>query len=108
MKCSARDVPTIDDFVRQGNTTLTALQVIVTKAGAIVDDVQNGKGTIGMLLEDPTIANRATSAITQADELIKTLRKVVDSNDNSVGKFLNDKGESLRADQFVDRQNQQA
>ena len=39
----------------------------MTKAGAIVDDVQNGKGTIGMLLEDPTLANRATSAITEMD-----------------------------------------
>ncbi len=86
------DLTTIDDFVQQGNTALSALQLIVTKAGAIVDDVQSGKGTIGMLLEDPTIANRATSAITQADELIKTLRASLASNDNSVGMLLNDKG----------------
>jgi phospholipid/cholesterol/gamma-HCH transport system substrate-binding protein len=87
------DVPTIDDFVKQGNTTLTALQKIVTKAGAIVDDVQSGKGTIGMLLEDPTIANRATSAITEMDRLVKTLNAAANSNKNTLGKLLNDKAE---------------
>jgi phospholipid/cholesterol/gamma-HCH transport system substrate-binding protein len=87
----SQDVPTIDDFVKQGNTTLTALQAIVVKAGAIVDDVQNGKGTIGMLLEDPTIANRATSAITQMDTLVKTLNAAANSDKNTLGKLLNDK-----------------
>jgi phospholipid/cholesterol/gamma-HCH transport system substrate-binding protein len=88
----SQDVPTIDDFVKQGNTTLTALQAIVVKAGAIVDDVQNGKGTIGMLLEDPTIANRATSAISEMDRLIKTLNAAANSDKNTLGKLLNDKG----------------
>jgi phospholipid/cholesterol/gamma-HCH transport system substrate-binding protein len=85
------DVATIDDVVKQGNTTLTALQAIVVKAGAIVDDVQNGKGTIGMLLEDPTIANRATSAISEMDRLIKTLNAAANSDKNTLGKLLNDK-----------------
>lgn len=88
----SQDVPTIDDFVKQGNTTLTALQAIVVKAGAIVDDVQNGKGTIGMLLEDPTIANRATSAITEMDKLVKTLNTTVTTDSNTVGKLFTDKG----------------
>jgi phospholipid/cholesterol/gamma-HCH transport system substrate-binding protein len=88
----SQNMTTIDDFVQQGNTALTALQGIVTKAGAIVDDVQNGKGTIGMLLEDPTIANRATSAITEMDRLIKTLNAAANSDNNTLGKVLNDKG----------------
>jgi len=88
----SQNLTTIDDFVQQGNTALTALQGIVTKADVIVSQVEAGKGTIGMLLVDDTIARKATSAITQIDELIKTLRAAAASDDNTVGKLLNDKG----------------
>jgi phospholipid/cholesterol/gamma-HCH transport system substrate-binding protein len=88
----SEDVPTIDDFVKQGNTTLTALQGIVTKAGVIVDQVQAGKGTIGMLLLDDTIAKKMTSIVVEAEKLVVALRKAAESDDNSVGKLLNDKG----------------
>jgi phospholipid/cholesterol/gamma-HCH transport system substrate-binding protein len=87
----SQNLTTIDDFVQQGNTALSALQQIVTKAGAIVDDVQSGKGTIGMLLEDPTIANRATSAITEMDRLVKTLNAAANSDNNTLGRLINDK-----------------
>src|SRR5450631_4018069 len=87
----SQNLTTIDDFVQQGNTALTALQGIVTKAGAIVDDVQNGKGTIGMLLEDPTIANKALSAISEMDRLVKTLNAAANSDTNTLGKLINDK-----------------
>jgi phospholipid/cholesterol/gamma-HCH transport system substrate-binding protein len=86
------DVPTIDDFVKQGNTTLTALQSIVTKAGVIVDQVQAGKGTIGMLLVDDTIARKMTSIVVEAEKLVVSLRTAVESDQNSVGKLLHDKG----------------
>ncbi len=86
----SKDVATIDDVVQQGNTALSALQAIVVKAGVIIDDVEAGKGTIGMLLEDPTIANRATSAITEMDKLVKTLNAAANSDNNSLGKLLND------------------
>jgi phospholipid/cholesterol/gamma-HCH transport system substrate-binding protein len=89
----SEDVPTIDDFVRQGNTTLTALQAIVTKAGVIVDQVQAGKGTIGMLLVDDTIARKMTSIVVEAEKLVVTLRTAAESSDNSVGKLLHDNGE---------------
>jgi phospholipid/cholesterol/gamma-HCH transport system substrate-binding protein len=88
----SQNLTTIDDFVQQGNTALTALQGIVTKAGAIVDQVQAGKGTIGMLLVDDTIAKKMTSIVVEAEKLVVTLRKAAESDNNSVGKLLNDKG----------------
>jgi phospholipid/cholesterol/gamma-HCH transport system substrate-binding protein len=88
----SQNLTTIDDFVQQGNTALTALQGIVTKAGVIVDQVQAGKGTIGMLLVDETIARKLTSASIEADKLVKNLNAVMASDQNSVGKLLQDKG----------------
>ena len=88
----SKELTTIDDFVQQGNTALTALQGIVTKAGAIVDQVQAGKGTIGMLLVDDTIAKKMTSIVVEAEKLVVSLRKAAESDQNSVGKLLHDKG----------------
>jgi phospholipid/cholesterol/gamma-HCH transport system substrate-binding protein len=86
------DVATIDDIVKQGNTTLTALQGIVTKAGVIVDQVQAGKGTIGMLLVDDTIARNLTAMTVEGKKLVVTLNSKISSDDNTLGKFVNDKG----------------
>src|SRR5450631_2109580 len=57
----------------------------------IDDFVQQGKGTIGMLLEDPTIANKALSAISEMDRLVKTLNAAANSDTNTLGKLINDK-----------------
>jgi phospholipid/cholesterol/gamma-HCH transport system substrate-binding protein len=88
----SKDLTTIDDFVQQGNTALTALQGIVTKADAIVSQVEAGKGTIGMLLVDDTIARKMTSIVVEAEKLVVTLRTAAESDKNSVGKLLHDNG----------------
>jgi phospholipid/cholesterol/gamma-HCH transport system substrate-binding protein len=88
----SQNLTTIDDFVQQGNTALSALQGIVSKADVIVSQVEAGKGTIGMLLVDDTIARKMTSIVVEAEKLVVTLRTAAESNDNSVGKLLHDKG----------------
>ncbi len=89
----SQNLTTIDDFVQQGNTALTALQGIVTKAGAIVDDVQSGKGTIGKLLEDETLYNKAMGIVDGVQKATDSINAVIASDKNSVGKLLHDNGE---------------
>jgi phospholipid/cholesterol/gamma-HCH transport system substrate-binding protein len=89
----SQNTTTIDDFVQQGNTTLTALQGIVTKAGAIVDDVQNGKGTIGKLLEDETLYNKAMGIVDGVQKATDSINAIINSDNNSVGKVLHDNNE---------------
>lgn len=89
----SQNLTTIDDFVQQGNTALTALQGIVTKAGAIVDDVQSGKGTIGKLLEDETLYNKAMGIVDGVQKATDSINAVISSDKNSVGKLLHDNGE---------------
>jgi phospholipid/cholesterol/gamma-HCH transport system substrate-binding protein len=88
----SQNLTTIDDFVQQGNTALTALQGIVTKMDGIVSQVEAGKGTIGMLLVDDTIAKKMTSIVVEAEKLVVTLRTAAESKENSVGKLLHDDG----------------
>ncbi|HVP00525.1 MAG TPA: MlaD family protein [Bryobacteraceae bacterium] len=88
----SQNLTTIDDFVQQGNTALSAMQTIVQKVDAIISDVESGKGTIGMLLVDDTIAKKMTTIVTEAEKLVVTLNNAAKSDQNSVGKLLNDKG----------------
>jgi phospholipid/cholesterol/gamma-HCH transport system substrate-binding protein len=89
----SQNLTTIDDFVQQGNTALTALQGIVTKAGAIVDDVQNGKGTIGKLLEDQTLYNKAMGIVDGFQKATDSINAIINSDQNSIGKLLHDNNE---------------
>jgi phospholipid/cholesterol/gamma-HCH transport system substrate-binding protein len=89
----SQNMTTIDDFVQQGNTALTALQAIVTKAGAIVDDVQSGKGTIGKLLEDDTLYKKAMGIVDGVQKATDSINAIINSDQNSVGKLLHDNNE---------------
>ena len=82
----------IEDLFRQGSETLTTLQDLVKQAGDIIDDIQNGKGTIGKLLVDPTLVNNFIDIENQVKQLSNDLHNTITSTDNSVGKLLNDNG----------------
>lgn len=88
----SQNMTTIDDFVQQGNTALTALQGIVTKADAIITQVQNGNGTIGKLLVDETLYNKFLGITNGVQKVTDSVNTAINSNDNSVGKLLHDQG----------------
>jgi len=88
----SQNLTTIDDFVQQGNTALSALQGIVSKMNVIVDQVQAGKGPIGMLLVDQGLANEIKGIIDNLDKVVATVQKAAASDDNSVGKLIHDNG----------------
>jgi len=88
----SQNLTTIDDFVQQGNTALTALQGIVTKADAIITQVQSGNGTIGKLLVDETLYNKFLGITNGVQKVTDSVNTAISSDDNSVGKLLHDKG----------------
>lgn len=90
---ASQNSATIDDVVAQGNTVLSALQSIAVKANAAVDQVLAGKGPIGMLLVDQGLADKVKNIVNEMDNVVVTLRKAAQSDDNSVGKLLHDNAE---------------
>jgi len=82
----SEELTTIDNFVKQGNTALTALQSIVTKMDAIVGQVQSGNGNIGKFLYDETLYKKAQSLLDESNKLIVALN----SNKGTIGKLIND------------------
>jgi phospholipid/cholesterol/gamma-HCH transport system substrate-binding protein len=83
------ETPTLFDVMKEGQGTIDNLNVILAKANNLVTDLQSGKGSFGQLLVNPDLYNKLDAA---ADNFNK-LAVMAASNDNSIGKLLNDKGE---------------
>jgi phospholipid/cholesterol/gamma-HCH transport system substrate-binding protein len=88
------ETPSITDVVKASQGTIESLNVILAKMNAIVDNLQSGKGSVGQLINDPSLYNKANATI---DELHK-LTANLNSGKGSVGKLMND-------DQMYDRLN---
>jgi phospholipid/cholesterol/gamma-HCH transport system substrate-binding protein len=86
----------LEDIFQQSSSTLAALQTTVAKINHIVDQVDSGKGTIGELLFDDTLSKKLLTILDSAQKTIDEGQMVVaniNSDTNSVGKFLHDKNE---------------
>ena len=82
----------ISDLFRQSSQTLGTFQSVVDKLNMIADDIQKGKGSIGALLEDKEAYNNFIDIENQFKQLSSDLHHTLTSDDNSLGKLLNDKG----------------
>lgn len=78
--------PELDTLFQQGNNALAALQDVITKANNVLDLVQQGKGTIGKFLVDPTLYDKAVGTVNEANKLLTALN----SNTGTIGKLIND------------------
>jgi phospholipid/cholesterol/gamma-HCH transport system substrate-binding protein len=86
----------LEDIFRQSSSTLAALQLTVKKINDIIETVQSGKGTIGQLLVDDTMAKKMLAILDSAQSVTNEAQKVIaslNSDKNSVGKFLHDNNE---------------
>ena len=69
---ASADTPEIEDLFQQGSSTLAALQKIMERVNGIINDIEGGKGTIGALLVDKTLYNRAV-------EIVGDVKRLTDS-----------------------------
>jgi len=80
------ETPTITDVVKASQGTIESLNVILAKMNAVVDNLQAGKGSVGQLINNPDLYNKANATV---DEFHKLTVKL-NSNNNTIGKFIND------------------
>ncbi len=80
------ETPNLTDVVKASQGTIESLNVILAKMNNIVDSIQNGKGTVGKLINDPEMYNRATLTIDQLQTLVTNLNE----GKGSAGKLLHD------------------
>jgi phospholipid/cholesterol/gamma-HCH transport system substrate-binding protein len=83
------ETPSISDVVKASQGTIENLNTILAKLNTVVDNLESGKGSFGQLLTNPELYNKFTATADQIDQMTVKLNR----DDNTIGKFLNDKGE---------------
>ncbi|WP_263374394.1 MlaD family protein [Granulicella aggregans] len=80
------ETPSLTDVVKASQGTLESLNVILAKANNIVDNLQSGKGSIGMLINDPGLYNRANATVSE----LNTLTNNLNQGRGTIGKLISD------------------
>jgi phospholipid/cholesterol/gamma-HCH transport system substrate-binding protein len=80
------ETPSLTDVVKASQGTIESLNVILAKMDKIVDNLENGKGSVGKLINDPELYDKATKTVDQ----LATLTSNLNAGKGSVGKLLND------------------
>ncbi len=80
------ETPNIQDVVKASQGTIEQLNVILAKMNNIVDNLQTGKGSVGQLINNPDLYNKANATV---DEL-HTLEVNLNNGRGSVGKLMTD------------------
>lgn len=82
----AANTQEFDQLVQQGFGVLDSAQAILQRIQTIVADVENGQGSLGKLLVDPTLYDSLQATVNQVQLLTTTLN----SKNGTIGKFIND------------------
>ena len=80
------ETPSITDVVKASQGTIEQLNVILAKLNTVVDNLQEGKGSIGQLISNPDLYNKAIKTV---DEL-NTLEVNLNHGRGSIGKLMTD------------------
>jgi phospholipid/cholesterol/gamma-HCH transport system substrate-binding protein len=78
--------PNLTDVIKASQGTVESLNVILAKMNAIVDNIQNGKGSVGMLINDRALYDKATATVGE----LQTLTQTLNSGRGTVGKLIQD------------------
>jgi phospholipid/cholesterol/gamma-HCH transport system substrate-binding protein len=80
------ETPTITDVVKASQGTIEQLNVILAKMNSVVDNLQAGKGSIGQLINNPDLYNKAMATVQELD----TLEVNLNNGRGSIGKLITD------------------
>jgi phospholipid/cholesterol/gamma-HCH transport system substrate-binding protein len=80
------ETPSIQDVVKASQGTIESLNVILAKMNAVVDNLQAGKGSVGQLINNPDLYNKAIKTVDELDKLEVGLNE----GRGSIGKLMTD------------------
>ena len=96
-----RDVAQLQDVVRASQGTLQNVDTLVKRLDNILSYIQSGKGSIGKVIYDPALFDRANDMLTQAQHIVAQ----ANSTNGSIGKLLNSDELYQKANSAVDNLN---
>ena len=97
-----QEVPQLEDVVRASQGTLQNVNVLVKQLSDIVNYIQSGQGSIGKIIYDPSLYDRANSTIAQLQQVISQ----VNSPRGTIGKLISSDELYNKVNTAVDNVNQ--
>jgi phospholipid/cholesterol/gamma-HCH transport system substrate-binding protein len=83
---STTESPNLSDVIKSSQGTIEQVNTILAKIDSLVDSLNTGKGSIGQLINDPGLYNKATQTVDQLSKLSADLSK----GKGTIGKLLTD------------------
>ncbi|WP_158751136.1 MlaD family protein [Acidobacterium sp. S8] len=80
------ETPNLTDVIKSSQGTIEQLNTILAKVDNLVDALNTGKGSIGMLINDPSLYNRAVATLNEIQQLVDE----VGNGKGSIGKLIAD------------------
>lgn len=80
------ETPNLSDVIRSSQGTIEQLNGILAKVNQLVDTLNSSKGSVGELINNPTLYNKALATISQMQQLVNQ----VSNGKGSVGKLISD------------------
>lgn len=78
------ETPALQDVLKSSQGTIDKLNVILTRVDDIVLAIQNGKGSVGKIINDPELYNRANAMVGE----LQKLANQINEGKGSIGKLL--------------------
>ncbi len=82
---ATKDVPQFQDVVRASQSTLANLDILLKRVDDIVSYIQSGRGSIGKIIYDPSLFDRANATVGQLQQIANQ----INSPRGTIGKLLN-------------------
>jgi phospholipid/cholesterol/gamma-HCH transport system substrate-binding protein len=79
------DRPDIQDMVRASQGTLQNIDVLIKRLDRIVATIENGQGSVGKLINDPSLFNRLNDTLAEMQHVANQ----ISSGKGSIGKLIN-------------------
>ena len=80
------ETPNLSDVIKSSQGTIEQVNVILAKVNTLADALTTNKGSIGELINDPDLYNRAVATITELQRLVDE----VGNGKGSIGKLVAD------------------
>ena len=93
--------PSIQDVVRTSQESIQNINKVVGKVGLLLDTINNGQGTAGMILRDPEMAKKIVRTIDQ----LQAMTQGISSGKGTIGKLIVDEDLYNRANETIGKLN---
>ena len=91
--------PSIQDVIRTSQVSIEEVQSLTRKVEILVDTLNSKKGTMGELINDPTLGKKVTQIATD----LQTITAAISEGKGSIGKLVNDDTLYTRANSAIDK-----